>query len=42
LDALTYRDHLKSDHTFVQLVGAAHPKPWMDDQFQKIDFTSGK
>ncbi len=42
LDASTYKEHLRSDHTFVQLVGAHHPKPWDDSAFEKIDFTSGK
>jgi nucleoside-diphosphate-sugar epimerase len=42
LDASTYQRHLTPEHTFVQLVGAAHPKPWMDEAFQRIDFTSGK
>src|SRR6185503_20237750 len=37
LDGASYASHVSPDHTFVQLVGVAHPSPAKAQQFVKID-----
>jgi len=40
LDATSYADHIVPCHTFVQLVGVAHPSPAKTAEFQSIDRAS--
>jgi uncharacterized protein YbjT (DUF2867 family) len=40
LDSTTYRNALKGVHTFVHLVGVAHPSPSKAAQFRAIDLRS--
>jgi uncharacterized protein YbjT (DUF2867 family) len=42
LDASTYRHHVDSADTFVQLVGVAHPSPAKAAQFRSIDLRSAQ
>src|SRR6185312_4713910 len=37
LDGASYASHVSPDHTFVQLVGVAHPSPAKAQQFVEID-----
>ena len=41
LDANSYADQVAPAHTFVQLVGVAHPSPSKAKEFQAIDRASG-
>jgi uncharacterized protein YbjT (DUF2867 family) len=41
LDASSYRDQIAPCHTFIQLVGVAHPGPGKAAEFQAIDRASG-
>ena len=40
LDAISYADRIASSHTFVQLVGVAHPSPSKSAEFRNIDRAS--
>lgn len=42
LDASTYRDQLKPDHTFIQLVGVPHPSPAKAREFPLVDGRSAR
>ena len=42
LDASTFADHVRSEDTFVQLVGVPHPSPAKAAEFQSIDLASAR
>ncbi|MDX2154480.1 MAG: NAD(P)H-binding protein [Bryobacteraceae bacterium] len=42
LDAATFREQVAPARVFVHLVGAAHPSPWKEKEFRRIDLASLK
>lgn len=40
LDESTFKDYVKENDTFIQLVGVSHPSPAKKEEFKKIDLVS--